>query len=336
MHSGKRRRRASGFTLVELLAVIAIIGLLISILVPALSKVREQGKKVSTQNLLGVLGKGCEMFQVDFQRYPRSAGGNPFEASTYPVDLTTWPSIPLSGAQWLILELAGANFLGYVSPGDVRTYDTNGDGQINDADWLKYYDPNAPSQYRRWGPYIPTTGRNLQSPEANAVEANRRADLPQLLDPCQPAAGTSIWNNGKLPMAVDAFRFPVLYYAANDQAKFPFCDDWTATPRKVGRYDQLDNLAFTDSDVPTPEPPTVPSYYNLSGTGKQHPFGKLGWISTSSGTISDPQTFAGRIHDPGVFGSGTTGKVWPRRADSFLLVSPGPDGLYGTEDDITN
>ena len=29
-------------------------------------------------------------------------------------------------------------------------------------------------------------------------------------------------------------------------------------------------------------------------------------------------------------------KVYPQRADSYLLVSPGADGLYGTADDIAN
>jgi hypothetical protein len=26
----------------------------------------------------------------------------------------------------------------------------------------------------------------------------------------------------------------------------------------------------------------------------------------------------------------------PKNADSFLLISAGPDGLYGTPDDVTN
>ena len=30
------------------------------------------------------------------------------------------------------------------------------------------------------------------------------------------------------------------------------------------------------------------------------------------------------------------GGFWPYRADSYILISAGPDGLYGTGDDITN
>jgi prepilin-type N-terminal cleavage/methylation domain-containing protein len=57
--------RRRGFTLVELLVVIAIIALLMSILMPALGRVRKQAKLVMCQSNLKQLSNACEMYNGD-------------------------------------------------------------------------------------------------------------------------------------------------------------------------------------------------------------------------------------------------------------------------------
>ena len=57
--------RVRAFTLVELLVVIGIIALLISILLPALGKVREQGMAVTCQSNMRTLMAGILMFAQD-------------------------------------------------------------------------------------------------------------------------------------------------------------------------------------------------------------------------------------------------------------------------------
>ncbi len=61
------RRTKTGFTLVELLVVISIIALLLGILLPALNKVRSQGKKVVCSSNLRQIGFAFRAYGQDFQ-----------------------------------------------------------------------------------------------------------------------------------------------------------------------------------------------------------------------------------------------------------------------------
>ena len=62
-------RKGNGFTLIELLVVIAIIALLMAILMPALQRVKKQGKTVACLSLLKQWSLWFSMYAEEYNGY---------------------------------------------------------------------------------------------------------------------------------------------------------------------------------------------------------------------------------------------------------------------------
>jgi len=94
---------------------------------------------------------------------------------------------------------------------------------------------------------------------------------------------------------------PILYYRANTSSRLFAADN----PASIYYFD--DNARLLSLKM-------------LADTTRNH-------------RLYDPAVFQSYLEDPRASASGVP---WPYRPDSYILISAGADGQYGTSDDITN
>ncbi|MFI4875577.1 MAG: DUF1559 domain-containing protein [Blastopirellula sp. JB062] len=85
-----RRRTLPGFTLVELLAAIAIIGVLIGLLIPAVQQAREASRRAHCQNNLRQIGIAAHQFHDQEKRLPPGWIGMTIAGEEEVFGLTGW------------------------------------------------------------------------------------------------------------------------------------------------------------------------------------------------------------------------------------------------------
>jgi prepilin-type processing-associated H-X9-DG protein/prepilin-type N-terminal cleavage/methylation domain-containing protein len=131
-------RNGNGFSLIELLAVIAIVGILAALLLPALSSARAKGQRVRCVNNLHQLGAVLQIFLQDNHAYPV-------------INITTNEGYPGTDRSWMAQLEREA--LGVSHPG--TNYFQKGVWSCPSARWsnytLEHMGPPASYGYNRYG-----------------------------------------------------------------------------------------------------------------------------------------------------------------------------------------
>ncbi len=343
----------TGFTLIELLVVIAIIALLIGILLPSLAGARDAAKVVKTKSIMKFCGDGLELFRND---NPRECRGEDYPSSMANVDQTEEGEGLdhfIYGGQWLVRYLMGKDLNGYIAKRSVpRRYHDATPGWEQKGWYDAPGEGDSPlgandQAFSRSGPYM----------TSDSVEVIAPKDLVPVWAAETTAKGTSM-------IMLDTYNMPICYYAANTQhatsaAANIATSSWYpgSTAYYPGIYNFSDNSFFTGGCV---------CYGTACGCFLKVDYGS-GTVDDGSDKVKgfkadpwkgetppaawrnviegEPDTFAYYIMDKDVFETtygedGTpddnSAQVIPVRRNSFILLSPGKDGLFNTADDIKN
>jgi prepilin-type N-terminal cleavage/methylation domain-containing protein len=334
-----RRADRAGFTLVELLVVLFIIALLAALLLPAVSAVRQNSKVASTKHLLSSLEIACGGYKEDLQGFPPSSVAiGSLVPADQDNDMETW-----QGAELLALHLVGAL---------TGIYDGNGSvAGTPDAD----HTMGRGILFRRGGresvhgPYVDLARSELSTTIFVDIAVNDES-------------GTFPPSPARFPPFLDDFGGVIAYHRAGSIQNMAVGDADDASPLGVYRYE--DNAAvyatspgangvcnndpfvddgparsyFPPDTEPAGLPPgdDIPDCTSDAADPDERRKARNRFLTYIVNPSTDPdQDLTGTWTDNATF-QNRRNLASPHNRDSFLLVSAGPDGIFGSEDDIAN
>lgn len=308
MKTAWMRRVRPGFSLVELLVVLAIIVLVISIIVPALGRVRSAAKKQDTKSRNAELGKAIELFNLDNKRLP----GYFTQAEMGMADNVTRG---FSQSQNVMLDLAGGVTTEPVGTGVVSA------GPMNDAT-------------KRVNVAVNIIGGTLStSSSSSAAGLNKAAYYTpgdkyyKLQDGVYGGEREGVAEHAQIPEVVDAWGAPVLVWMQNSVASGPinvpsdFARDQWAINNPAARFYWNSNSAMLSEmpaigDKRVRQDNLVPNGSILHASVPGKSISLVGLL----GNPGSPKAFVTADPLPTILPSAARG--------SFAVHSAGLDGVY--------
>lgn len=312
----KRTGQNKGFTIVELLTVMAVIALLIGLLVPALALVKDRAKEVQQRAQFHAITSGLEMFKSDFGDYPES-NDNSWDSLSSP--RKTADPTPYLGANKLAEAMVGLDYLGFHPSSDFRADGANivVDKDLNSQEYVVYWafnDSQATWQTAREniearkGPYVELENANaFRMDEVYGPAANLSSFFSTGWDNRYPLVLCDVYSRKRSGESAKKTGTPILYFRA--RTHYTKQDSRTDTDMENSIYYFPDNEKILQIGMPD--------------TGTEHALYTTG--------ISEFENF-----DDMILNKNVQAVRRPYKAGSFILWSAGKDGSFGNADDIFN
>lgn len=283
-----------GFTLVELLVVAAIVAVLIGILIPAISGVRNSARRAQTASLINTVSTAASQFRQANRRMPGVFTQDQLSSPTNATGFTQMENA--------ILDLAGG-----VAPEANLGEDHVFEIVLNN----KAVRVNTRMVAASGGPgYLPLVAKGLDSktPEANGL-APARPEMDQVVDLARGSAGKL-----EMPDILDSWGHPILLWTKNEYAGesplFARLHSESEANQRRARFYWMSNQGYLGSR----------SQARASALGSEVVAGKRERsLHALLGNPAMPDPFSG--------GEGNVFVPMAPRGD-FILHSAGRDGTY--------